>query len=354
MVDLAKIEYRVVVVTPEGKQLDITPATTNLGWEEGEKELSVRISLKIYNGEYAGKMMSELVQPNTPIFVYCVNDGTAEEVTRGTVEKWVAQYSNGQTVLDITAYDEMNALRHNQDSKYYSEGTGTKAIITDIFGKWGVPFEYKGPDVAHGKTAFKHKYLSDMITQILGEAKKKGAGVYFARANKGKVEIIPRGSNETTYHFDAADNVEVISDSFDASKIVTRVVIVGKSDKEGHEPVQAIVDGKTEFGTRQIIYEMPKDKTLDEAKKTADEMLKEKGGLERKTPLTAPDLPFLRKGDRIRVNAASAKGYYFVKSIRHNAEDRKMTFEIDEDKERNGATIDTNSGDESSEVGDEA
>lgn len=37
MIDLRDIVYRVVCVTPDGTQLDITPVTTGLGWEEGKK-----------------------------------------------------------------------------------------------------------------------------------------------------------------------------------------------------------------------------------------------------------------------------------------------------------------------------
>lgn len=354
MINIGEIEYRVVCITPDGEQLDLTPVTTNLGWEEGAKELAVRISMQIHNAKYKGKYMSELVQPKTPVYVYySIKGQAAKEVARGTVEKWKPRFSNGQTILEIETYDEMNALRHNQDSDYFTEGTGTKAIITKFLGKWGIPYNYQGPDVAHGKTIFKKKYLSDIFQTTLTEAKKKGAGAYFMRAREGTVEIIARGSNEEVYHFDEATNAVEISDSFDASKIVTRVVIVGKSDKEGHEPVEAVVDGKTEFGTRQVYYQRPKDKTLDDATKAANEILKEKGSLQRTTSLSAPDLPFLRKGDRIRVRAGTADGYFFVKSIRHNAADQTMTLEIDEDKEKNG-TLDTNTTDETSEDGDEA
>lgn len=349
MIDLRSIEYRVVCITPDGEQLDITPVCTDLGWEEGARELAVRVSLKIYNGQYNGKYFSESVQPGTPIYVYAIINGESQEVARGFVEKWTPTYTNGRTAIDIEAYDEMHALRHNQDNKFYSDDTGTKAIITDILNSWNVPCDYQGPDVKHAKTVYCKKYLCDMITNTLDEAKKKDAGFYFVRAKEGVVQIIPRGTNEEIYHFDELDSAVRATDSFDSSNMITRVIIVGKDDKDGKQKVEATVDGKTEFGVRQAIIDMPKDKSLDDATKTANELLKEKGALARKTTLEAPDLPFLRKGDRIRVKAGTAQGYFFVKSIRHNADDRKMTMEIDEDKERN-EEADTNSMDEGSEA----
>ena len=105
MIDLRDIAYRVVCVTPDGTQLDITPVTTGLGWEEGEKELSARISLKVYNVLYGGKRMSQLVQPETPIFVYATIGGTQKEMVLGTVMKWAPTYTNGTSSLDIEAYD---------------------------------------------------------------------------------------------------------------------------------------------------------------------------------------------------------------------------------------------------------
>lgn len=338
MVDLRTIEYRVVCISPDGTQLDITSITTGLGWEEGEKELSARISLRVYNVLYNGKRISQMIKPETPIFVYATIDGQQKEMVRGTVKKWAPAYTNGSSSLTIEAYDEMQPLRHNQDFAYFTDGTKTKAMITSILDKWSVPYTYNGPDIAHNKMVFKKSYVSDMLQKILDDVKKKNGGVYFMRAKEGKVEIIPRGTNEEIYHFDELDNAVQASDSFDSNGLVTRVKIVGKTDKEGHQKVEATKDGKTEFGIRQAIIEHQSSKTLKQAEEAAEQLLKEKGALKRKTTLQAPDVPFIRKGDRVRIQAGTVMGYFFIKSIRHNAEDQKMTFEVDEDKEKNKET----------------
>lgn len=338
MVDLRTIEYRVVCISPDGTQLDITSITTGLGWEEGEKELSARISLHVYNVLYNGKRISQMIKPETPIFVYATIDGKQKEMIRGTVKKWAPTYTNGSSSLVIEAYDEMQPLRHNQDFAYFADGTKTKAMITSILDKWSVPYTYNGPDIAHNKMVFKKSYVSDMLQKILDDVKKKNGGVYFMRAKEGKVEIIPRGTNEEIYHFDELDNAVQASDSFDSNGLVTRVKIVGKTDKEGHQKVEATKDGKIEFGIRQAIIEHQSSKTLKQAEEAAEQLLKEKGALKRKTTLQAPDVPFIRKGDRVRIQAGTVMGYFFIKSIRHNAEDQKMTFEVDEDKEKNKET----------------
>ena len=357
MIDLKNMHYRVVCMPPDGKKLDITSISTNLGWEEGAKELSVRISLKVYNTLYHGKRISQLVQPGTPIFVYANIGDEQKEMVRGIVEKWSPIYTNGNSALDIEAYDEMHPLRKNEDYAYFTDGVTTKAMITQILGKWGVPYDYKGPDITHNKMVFKKSYLSDMLQKIFDDVKQKGGGVYFARAKEGKVEIIARGANEDIYHFDEKDNAVSAKDSFDSGSIVTRVIVIGKTDEEGHQAIEATVEGKTEFGIRQAIVERQHSKSLEQATEAANQLLRERGAIKRKTTITAPDLPFLRKGDRIRVRAGTVLGYFFIKSIRHNAEDQKMTLEIDEDKEKNketqtdnglgGAVTDSNETDES-------
>ena len=113
-------------------------------------------------------------------------------------------------------------------------------------------------------------------------------------------------------------------------------MVVGKSDAEGHQAQEAIIDGKLDtYGWRQVIIERGEDKSLDEATKSANEILKERGGMTRRTTVEAPDVPFMRKGDRVHINSETLQGYFFIKAIRHNAEAMKMTLDLSEDKEMN-------------------
>ena len=44
MIDLSKIQYRFVIMDEKGNQYNIKDYVENLGWEQGEDELSTRIS----------------------------------------------------------------------------------------------------------------------------------------------------------------------------------------------------------------------------------------------------------------------------------------------------------------------
>ena len=346
MIDLSKIIYRTIAITPDGLQLDLSDITHALGWSEGEKELSAKITLKLANAAFQEKNISELVVPFTPIIIYADMGAGMQEICRGTVQKWSLHETNGEFYLQIEAADEVQALRKNQDEFYFTDGHTSTAILGEILSKWGVPHEISLQETTHSKKVYRKKYLIDMIQDVLQDIKEKGGGVYFVRAKGGVVEIIPRGTNETVFHFDISDNLIRTEESFDVSKLVTRVQVVGKLKDEGHQKIESTIDGKTNLGVRQIIYERSDKTSLEEAETAAKKILEEQGDAKHEVSIEAPDIPTMRKGDRIRVRSSTGEGYFFIKSIRHNAATQKMTLELDEDKEKNPA-YDTARTDES-------
>lgn len=328
MINLAKLEYRVAVISSEGEQLDVTGITSGLGWSEGEKELSAKISCKFACVEVGGKMIDEIVQPMTPIIIYAGDGEDFAEVIRGNVTKVELTEANSEFVLSVECADECHALRHNMDDFFFTDGHSSNAILEDVLKEAGAEYRIEIKDGTHGKKVYRQKYYSDMIADVLKDLKEKGGGEYFIRAREGVIEIIPRGTNETIYHFDIDDNVVRVKESFDASKVVTKVKVVGKEKSEGHQAVEAVVEGNTELGTRQVIYRRKDKETLAEAEAAAKKILDE-NGVQRKTSLEAPDVPTLRKGDKIRVRSSVGENYFFVKSIRHDAPQMKMTMELD-------------------------
>ena len=348
MIDVSKITYRIIATAPDGKQLDLTPVATDFGWEEGEKELSMRISMKMHNAKYGDKWLSELVTANTPVVCYAQMGKDAEPVlvAWGQVSRWTITASNPKSELSITANDMCIALRRSKDNQYFSDGTSSKSIITAVLDEWEIPYDYQGPEEEHTKKTFKANYLSDIITKTVNEAEDKNHKHYIIHSimdeeQNEKVQIIERGQNQPVYHFDENDNAISVKHDYDASKLVTRVKIVGKDEKEGKPPVEAVIDNEKyspdEYGVRQEIMQTGgKDKSLDDVTKDAKKLLKEKGKPEEKIPLELPDIPTVRKGDKIRVHAGDLDGFYFVLSVRHDADDRKMTLQLEEDMIGNG------------------
>lgn len=328
MIDVANIKYRLVVMTEDKKQYNIKEFVENLGWEENDGELAVRISFTAKNDKTSAGLISSLAKPGCLVGVFASHGSIDEEVARGYITDWKPTLSGSKDKFDVTCYDELYNLQESQELIYYSSGIGTKSAITKIFDDWQIPMDkYEGPDVTHGKLAYKTEMLSDVLLDILDDAKKKGGGSAMIRAAKGKVSVIEWGSNTTVYHFEA-DNTKQVSHKKSASGMITRVKIIGQEDDDGRSSVEAVVNGLTKFGVRQKIYIRGKDDSVSDAQSAAQEIIDEKGQVKEDITVQAPDIPFIRKGDLVHITVGTLKDYYYVRGIRHDADSGSMTMDL--------------------------
>lgn len=338
MIDLSKIRYRVVVMDEQGNQYNIKDYIQNLGWEENENELSVRSSFTARNDNTSAGVLSGIIKPGCLIGIFASDGGSIdEEVARGYVETWNPVEKNSGSNLKCTCYDELYKLQKSQDNRYYPSGTGTKSALESIFDDWEIPQEeYRGPNAVHGKSVYNNRYLSDIILDLLDEAAKKGEEKCIIRASKGYTGVVPKGSNDIVYVFQA-DNTQSFSQSVSTANMITRVKVVGQSVGEGKRGVDAVVNGNTGYGIRQRIYTRGSDETISAAKSAAQEILGEEGGIERQMTVQSPDVPFIRKGDLVYIMSSSVSSYYYVKSIQHNADVYSMTMELEYAESESGA-----------------
>ena len=328
MIDVANIKYRLVVMTEDKKQYNIKEFVENLGWEENDGELAVRISFTAKNDKTSAGLISSLAKPGCLVGVFASHGSIDEEVARGYITDWKPTLSGSKDKFDVTCYDELYNLQESQELIYYSSGIGTKSAITKIFDDWQIPMDkYEGPDVTHGKLAYKTEMLSDVLLDILDDAKKKGGGSAMIRAAKGKVSVIEWGSNTTVYHFEA-DNTKQVSHKKSTSGMITRVKIIGQEDDDGRSSVEAVVNGLTKFGVRQKIYIRGKDDSVSDAQSAAQEIIDEKGQVKEDITVQAPDIPFIRKGDLVHITVGTLKDYYYVRGIRHDADSGSMTMNL--------------------------
>lgn len=328
MIDVANIKYRLVVMTEDKKQYNIKEFVENLGWEENDGELAVRISFTAKNDKTSAGLISSLAKPGCLVGVFASHGSIDEEVARGYITDWKPTLSGSKDKFDVTCYDELYNLQESQELIYYSSGIGTKSAITKIFDDWQIPMDkYEGPDVTHGKLAYKTEMLSDVLLDILDDAKKKGGGSAMIRAAKGKVSVIEWGSNTTVYHFEA-DNTKQVSHKKSTSGMITRVKIIGQEDDDGRSSVEVVVNGLTKFGVRQKIYIRGKDDSVSDAQSAAQEIIDEKGQVKEDITVQAPDIPFIRKGDLVHITVGTLKDYYYVRGIRHDADSGSMTMDL--------------------------
>lgn len=327
-VDLSHISYYVVALLADGSQLNLEPVAESIAWEENEKELAVRLNLKLRDIEYGGSQLASRISLCTLIYLYADWGAGRQEIFRGTVWEWSYPQIAGESIT-LTVYDNLFYLQKSTDSKYYAKGKTTKAIIEDICASWSITLgEYTAPDLAHQKILYKSKKISAMLLETLEDAKKLGGEQSVIRAAKGRMDVLKRGSNEDVYSFKADLNLIKTNDKYSMTNLVTRVLVLGKDDSKGRPKVEATVDGSTEYGILQSVISKGST-SLSEAKTEANELLEEKGKPTRTITLQAPDLPFLRKGDRIHVDMEGLSGYFYIKGVSHNATNGTMQMEVE-------------------------
>ncbi len=330
MIDIAKIKYELVVVLSNGAKVYPQIATSDVTTEDNDGELAVRLEADFHNAKASdGKRLHQQLPLGGRLFLYSDWGAGKKEVFRGTIFNWLYKENPLGTIL-ITAYDPLYYLK-SKDDRFYKANTTAKAIIVDIANVWGIPLgTVQGPNIALAKQVFRGVALKDMISDVLKQAKKRGAGKWIVRSKLGKLDVVQPGQNSPVYHFGADSNVSLVDDQQDIESLVTRVKIIGAEDKEGRAPVRATKDGRTEFGVLQdLIYERQYD-NLSAAKKAADEILDEYGKPRKKRKVIAPDLPFLRKGDMVHITAGTLNGYYIASSIRRRLKDKTMTLEVED------------------------
>lgn len=329
-IDLYGITYNVVAVMKNGERLHLDLTAENIAWEENENELAMRLNLTLRDVEMekGGRLANKLAL-GTQIFLYSTWNGKKTEIFRGTIWKWEsAPYNDEQIVL--TCYDRLYRLQKSKDNCYFGKGTMTKTIVSQLLTDNGVAMSrFTAPNIGHEAFAFKGRTIASMITETLEKADENTkARKTIIRSTAGKAEIITQGSNATIYSFAVGENIANASESYSMTELVTRVIVVGKSDKETKPPVEATLTGATEFGLLQEIHTKG-DSTLEEARNAAQKILNERGKPQRRISIRAPEFPAIRKGDRIHIKTDRITGYYYVKGVSHNATTAQMQMEVE-------------------------
>ncbi len=330
MIDVARVRYDLAAVTPQGSTQHLGDALRGLSWEEQPDELAVRLQAEIANRKLGSTWLHRLL-PLGGWVVLRADWGVGwHEVFSGVVFDW-GYSTDPPGRLSITAYDPLIYLTKSRDDRYYPSGTSARAILVDVARAWRIPLgTIEGPDVALSKQVFRAQRLGDIVASVLDQAEKRGAGRFVVRHHAGKLEVVRPGQNNPVYHFDATDAVERVEDRQDVESLVTRVKVVGAEDGAGRAPVVARVDGDTEFGVLQeLVYQEQYD-TPAAAASAAREVLKERGAPRKRRTLTAPDLPFLRRGDKVHIAAGTLLGYYLVAGVQHDADSRTMHLEVED------------------------
>lgn len=317
--------YMLTLTTPAGARVDLSPFLRSLSWEETENEIAARLEAELQNHRmHDGQWLHQTVPLGGQVMLTSVR----QEIFRGTIFSW--DYNTDPLGrFTIIAYDPLIYLTKSKDDRFYKAGQTARGIIQDIARAWNIPLgDVQGPGTVLAKQVFRSETLADMILSVLEQAKQRGDGNWIIRSNQGRLDVVREGQNSMVIQFSAATNVSTVNDRQDIDDLVTRVKIVGAAEADEHAPVIATVDGRTEFGILQEIIDQRQHNTPAAARSAAQDILNERGQPRRRRQIEAPDVPTIRKGDRVRITAGTLNGNFIVTGTSHNATTASMTLEV--------------------------
>ena len=321
--------YTAVAVSSDGTKYPLQNATTDLMLDEPEGELANKVTLSLRNAKAGSKYLSSCIALKMRIYVYADDGEKKEEVFRGFIWE-IGNDNSTENTLSIKAYDNLIYLQQSKDCIYFSAGKYTDAIVKAICNRWNIKCSYAYDKIKHPKLPLNNKHISDMIIEVLDAVKKQNGTKYIIRSVKDVLKVLKSGSNTDVYHFKKKKGVISTKSTVTLDGLITKVVIYGNADDDERRAVAATVEGSncSKYGTLQDVVTMSGNTTLAEAKQEAKEILKEKGTPERTHSLETPDIPWVHKGDLIKVSAGDLDGNYLVLSVTHDANNKTMTMEV--------------------------
>lgn len=321
--------YTAVVVNKNNEKYSLEHIQIDFVLSENYNDLAKKLSITIPNYMINNKLISSFIGVKDKIYAYADTGNGKLEVFRGYV--WETENYNGSSSqMKITAYDHLIYLQNSMDNFYFSKGKSTKSILKSIFDKWGMKFEFKYESITHPKLIFRQTNISDIVLEILEEVKKKTGKKYVIRSIKGIIHISETASNTTYYELNSKQNVISASKRVSMDGMVTKVIITGTEDGEKNPPVVAVVKGNTStYGTLQEIISKDDDTTLASIKKEANTILKDKGKPFIDASVNAVDIPWINKGDKIKIKTGNLVGLYYILGIEHNGSNKQMSLEVE-------------------------
>lgn len=356
MIDLTKVDYRLTLLPPTGSKIDITDLIESCTHEEMDGEMAARISVLIKNIKRADGWIHQHVFLSKRLVLEATDGNGWKEIFRGSVFHWKTTAEDHR--VEFTAYDPNFATMQSKEHYFFPDGMSAVASIKQIASEKGIPLgRIDGPNISLARKMYNGP-IGISISNRLKEAAQKGGGRFVPRSTQGKFEVVQEGSNKTVYEVTDL-TVNSSSDERSIEGLITKVKIYGNEpkpkkkkkkqpskdekkttalgatsstvkdlNKDKRPAISVTVNGDTKHGTIQdILYSSTFD-SMAAAKAAANEILKEKGKPEINRPLVHPDIPWVRKGDLIKVDSGTINSNCIVESVTRNTQTRMMTLKL--------------------------
>ena len=304
--------YTVYIVSG-GTKYDVTPAVLGLDFSDQKKQLAQCVSVDLMNIRANGKLLTSILKVRDRVTIYANDGSRKDEVFRGYV--WTRSYKSGleEREIRLKCYDHLIYLQESEDAEYFSAGKSSNAVLSTLCGKWGISLSYSYSSITHSKLALRGNLADIFIDDVLELVRERTGKKYVIRSEKDVMKVMNEGENSTVYSFNYGENAISTTSECTMDGMVTKVVILGKADDDDRQPVEATINGKTSaYGTLQKVMNRKENTSLADAKKEAQSILNENGTPKWSFEVRAPDIPWIRKGDKVHLNAGDIVNSYLI------------------------------------------
>lgn len=323
--------YTVYVVSG-GAKYNLSPAFISVDMSEKEQQMAQSVTVQLMNVQVGGKPLSDLIQVRDRVYLHA-NDGEKnEEVFRGFVWTKTHKATLTERSFQIKCYDNLIYFQESEESAFFASGKSTKDVCGTLCSNWGVKLQYSYDSITHAKLVLRGKLADIFTSDILDLVKDRTSKKYVMLSIKDTVHIRSVGTNSTIYKFIGQTNVIRLVSECTMDGMTTKVIIVGKADDDEREPIEATVTGNTgTYGTLQKIIDRDENTSLADAKKEAQSIIDKDGTPKWEYELKTIDIPWIRLGDKVYVDAGGFKGYLIVigvdRSIDNKHKEMTLTLE---------------------------
>lgn len=320
--------YSAYVVSGTTKY-NITSCLEEIRFSDQKSQFAKSATLNLSNVRVNGTWLNAVLKNRDRIFIYADDGETSGEVWRGFI--WDVGYKSSinTRLIVLKCYDNLIYCQESEESLFFASGKDTKSVMTEICNKWGIILEWYYSSITHSKLALRGA-LSDIITaDILDLVKDRTGKKYVVLSEKDVMKVKEVGQNEKIYKITAGNNSITTETTSTMEGMVTKVVILGKEDKSDRRPVEATVNGDTAtYGTLQKLINRDENTSLADAKKEGESILKESGKPKVEYRVECPDIPWIRKGDKVYVSAGNMVGYFIAVGIDRDINNKRKTMSL--------------------------
>lgn len=311
------------------QKYNLTSAVIEISFSEQKNQIAKSAQITLANIKVGSNNLTGLLNVRDRIFVYADDGERNEEVWRGFI--WTIPYKsqlNGKQ-MRIKCYDQLIYFQESQESEYFSAGKSTKDIMSTICNKWGIKLEYTYQSITHSKLPLYGTLTDIFIDDLLDPVKDRTGKKYVIISDKDVMKVKGVGQNSTVYEIVKGQNGISAAREVTMDGMTTKVVIIGKADDNDRRPVEATVSGETsKYGTLQKVISKDSNTSLADAKKEAQTIINENGKPKVTYDVQTVDIPWIRKGDYVKVNAGNVIGTFLVVGVERDISLRGKTMTL--------------------------